>query len=80
MFVYGLALAAPVMVALLLADVAMAVCARSLPQLNVFLLGFPLKVMIGLAGLAIAVRFAGSVLRALFESTFRYWAHIATGV
>jgi flagellar biosynthesis protein FliR len=79
MFAYGLALAAPVMGALLLADVALAVCARSLPQLNVFLLGFPLKIMMGLSGLAISIRFSGTVLRALFDSTFRYWVHIATG-
>lgn len=79
MFAYGLALAAPLMCALLLADVAMAVMARSLPQLNVFVMGFPLKIMMVLAGLAVSVRFSGLVLRALFDSTFRYWAHTAVG-
>lgn len=79
MFGYGLALAAPVMCALLLADVAMAIMARSLPQLNVFVMGFPLKIMMVLAGLAVSVRLSGLVLRALFDSTFRYWAHVAMG-
>ncbi|HXS22530.1 MAG TPA: flagellar biosynthetic protein FliR [Steroidobacteraceae bacterium] len=79
MFAYGLALAAPVMGALLLADVAMGVMARSLPQLNVFVMGFPLKIMMGLAGLAISVRLSGVIFKALFDSTFHYWAHVATG-
>src|SRR5262245_44383361 len=43
MFAFGLALAAPVMLALLLADVGMAVIARSLPQLNIFVLSFAVK-------------------------------------
>lgn len=79
MFSYGLVLAAPVMSALLLADLTMTVFARSMPQLNVFIMGFPLKIMMGLAGLAVSVRFSTTVLTALFDSTFQYWAHIATG-
>jgi flagellar biosynthetic protein FliR len=79
MFSYGLALAAPVMCTLLLADITMAVFARSLPQLNVFVMGFPLKILMALAGLAISIRFSVTVFEALFESTFRYWAHISMG-
>lgn len=79
MFTYGLALAAPVMCALLLADLAMSVFARSLPQLNVFVMGFPLKIMMALGGLAVSIRFSGTVFAGLFDSTFRYWAHLATG-
>lgn len=79
MFSYGLALAAPVMCALLLADITMAVFARSLPQLNVFVMGFPLKILLALAGLAISIRFSTAVFDALFDSTFRYWAHMSMG-
>jgi flagellar biosynthetic protein FliR len=79
MFAYGLALAAPVMGALLLADVAMAVFARSMPQLNVFVMGFPLKIMMTLVGLAVSMRYSGTILTALFDSTFRYWVHMAAG-
>lgn len=79
MFAYGLALAAPVMTALLLADVTMVVFARSLPQLNVFIMGFPLKIMMALVGLAVSVRFSGTIFTALFDSTFHYWADMAVG-
>jgi len=79
MFTFGLALAAPVMLMLLLADVALAVMARSMPQLNVFVLSFSVKIVLGLAGLALSVKLAGGVLTALFESTWRFWEAVASG-
>ena len=71
MFTFGLALAAPVMLSLLLADIALAVMARSMPQLNVFVLSFSVKIVLGLIGLAVSVKFAGAMLTTLFESTWR---------
>jgi len=79
MFTFGLALAAPVMLSLLLADIALAVMSRSMPQLNVFVLSFSVKIVLGLIGLAVSVKFAGGVLTALFESTWRFWEQVATG-
>jgi flagellar biosynthesis protein FliR len=78
-FTFGLALAAPVMFMLLLADLAMAVFARSMPQLNVFVLGFAVKIVLGLTGLALAVRFAGAALERLFDASFLYWDQLARG-
>jgi flagellar biosynthesis protein FliR len=73
MFTFGLALAAPVMLTLLLSDIALAVMARSMPQLNVFVLSFSVKIVLGLIGLAVSVKFAGGVLTTLFESTWCFW-------
>jgi flagellar biosynthetic protein FliR len=79
MFIYGLALAAPLMSALLLTDVALAVFSRSLPQLNVFVLGFALKIIFGLVGLALSTRLAEVIFGELFASTFRFWERTAAG-
>jgi len=79
MFVYGLALAAPMMSALLLTDIALAIFSRSMPQLNVFVLGFALKIIFGLAGLAMSIRLAESVFTGLFTTTFRLWERTAAG-
>ena len=79
MFTFGLALCAPVMLSLLLADIALAVMARSMPQLNVFVLSFSVKIVLGLMGLALSVKFAGAVLTALFESTWRFWESVVHG-
>lgn len=78
-FVFGLTLAAPVMFMLLLADLAMAVFARSMPQLNVFVLGFAVKIVLGLTGLALAVRFSNAVIEKLFDASFLYWQRLASG-
>jgi flagellar biosynthetic protein FliR len=78
-FTFGLALAAPVMFALLLADVALAIFARSLPQLNVFVLSFAMKIVLGLCGLALSLRFADKILISLSESVFGFWGRLTQG-
>lgn len=80
MFTFGLALAGPVMIALLLADIGMAVMARSVPQLNVFILSFSIKAVLGLLGLLASVSIGARVLDALFDSTFRFWDAITGGL
>jgi flagellar biosynthesis protein FliR len=77
-FSFGLALAAPLMLLLLLSDIALTVLARSMPQLNVFMIGFAVKVVLGLLGLAYSVRFLESVIERLFNRTFLYWQQLAT--
>jgi flagellar biosynthetic protein FliR len=51
----GLIAALPLGAALLLVNVAIAVAARSAPQLNLFAVGFPLMLLVGLAGLPLAL-------------------------
>jgi len=77
MFTFGLAFAAPVMFALLLSDLALGVLARSMPLMNVFVLSFTVKVVLGIVGLAVSIRFAEPLFEALFGATFRYWEHAA---
>ena len=47
----GLAIAAPVAICLFLSTVVLALMARATPQLNLFSVGFPLRIVIGLAAL-----------------------------
>lgn len=77
MFTLGLALIGPVMFMLLLADLALAVFARSMPQLNVFVLGFAVKIVLGMIGVAIAVKFSATLLMEFFTTTFGYWEALA---
>lgn len=51
----GLIAAMPLGMAMLLVNLSLAVAARSAPQLNLFAIGFPLMLMVGLAGLPIAL-------------------------
>ena len=47
-FVLGLKVAAPVLAALFLVELALALMARAAPQMNLLIIGFPLKIAIGL--------------------------------
>lgn len=76
MFVYGLAIVAPAVVALLLVDVGMAVAARTMPQVNMFIVGLPIKIFVGLALLALSLGYMGPLLERIYESIFRYWEQI----
>lgn len=55
MFVTAIKLAAPVMLALLFANVAMGVIARTVPQINIFMMGFPVTIAVGLLVLGISM-------------------------
>lgn len=79
MFVFGLMLAAPIMLALLLVDLTMAIYARSLPQLNILVLSFAIKVVLGMVLLALSLRWSLAVFENLYQTTFAYWSTQAEG-
>lgn len=56
MFVIGVKVAAPVMGILLLINVSFAIIARALPQMNVFLMAFPLTIAVGLIFASLVIR------------------------
>jgi flagellar biosynthetic protein FliR len=51
--------AAPVMLALVITDIALGMVSKVVPQLNIFAVGFPLKVGIALLTVAVAIPFLG---------------------
>jgi flagellar biosynthetic protein FliR len=59
LFVAAIEVAAPVLLALVLTDAALGVIARAVPQLNVFAVGFPAKIVVGLLVLVAALPFVG---------------------
>ena len=61
-------IALPVMGALFLAKIAMGILARTMPQMNVFIVGFPLQIAVGLIGLAISLPFFVKILHTVFMS------------
>jgi flagellar biosynthesis protein FliR len=55
MFVVALQIALPIMAATLLADICLALLNKGVPQINVFLLGFPLKAMLAFVTLVVGM-------------------------
>jgi flagellar biosynthetic protein FliR len=54
-FIIAVKISAPILMALFLVTAAMGVLARTVPQMNVFLIGFPLQIGVGLAALVIVL-------------------------
>jgi flagellar biosynthetic protein FliR len=57
LLVAGLQLAAPILAALLILLVALAILARIVPEMDIFFISFPLRILLGLAMLIIFVPF-----------------------
>ena len=75
----GLIAALPLGAALLLVNVSLAVAARSAPQLNLFSIGFPLMLLVGLAGLPLALPGLADSLSATLTTLQRGVAEVLLG-
>lgn len=68
-FSIGIKVAAPVLISILVAEVALGIVARTVPQMNVWIIGFPLKIMVGLLTLMISL----PMLVFVFGKIYRGW-------
>lgn len=66
LFVVGFVLGSPIIIAMLLANVIMGFMARSIPQMNVFIVGFPFTIGLGLIMLVLGVPFMVEAMTKLF--------------
>ena len=71
----GVRVAMPIALVLLLVELSVALLARAIPQINVFILGLPLKMLVGFAVLAVAM----PALISGAESIFRFVFQAASG-
>lgn len=62
LFTLGTLLALPVVGTLLLVNLALGVLSRTAPQLNVFVVGFPVTLLVGLGALAVTLPYLAPVL------------------
>ena len=67
MFSLGFQLSLPVVGTLFLTDLALAILARTVPQMNVFVVGYPAKVAIGLGVLLLTLPLYGGAFVELFS-------------
>jgi flagellar biosynthetic protein FliR len=70
-FVIAVQIGAPIMAALLLTTVALGMIARTVPQMNIFIVAMPLKVVVGLVFLCIMLPYLSSFLGRIFRDLGR---------
>jgi flagellar biosynthetic protein FliR len=65
-FSYSVALSLPLLAALLITNLALGVLTRAAPQLNIFAVGFPLTILVGMLALALTMPYFAPSLERLF--------------
>jgi len=73
-------IAAPAAVALFVVNVALGLMARVAPQMNVFVVGFPLQIGVGLLMLAVSVPLLAAVAPQLFEQSAGHMDAVMRGM
>lgn len=69
-FVTGMKIAMPVTFAILLVNVALGILARTMPQMNIFVVGIPLQLMVGIGVLSMLLPFYVMFLDVLFNEMY----------
>ena len=80
LFSLGVRIAAPVLVTLLLTNAALGVLSRTIPQLNVFVVGFPVNVGVGLFMLGASLPFTFRLVASRFGALEPALAGIVRGL
>lgn len=75
-FILAVKFAAPVMMTIFLLEVVMGVLARTMPQMNIFIVGFPLKIFTGLLVVGISLPAFAYVLRKVCSGLDRELAYL----
>lgn len=70
-FIIAVKVSAPILAVLLMSDLTLGFLARTAPQINVFLTGFPIKIAVGLLTLSFLIPLLGTMLRFLFNTIER---------
>jgi flagellar biosynthetic protein FliR len=73
LFSLGFALAAPVVFCILLVEFALGVVGRNLPQMNMFTMGIPVKILVGLVALSLWFAGIGGVMTRVYASIATTW-------
>jgi flagellar biosynthetic protein FliR len=68
MFVIAVKISAPIVVALLFANLGLGLIARTVPQINILIVGFPLQIAIGLIGVGLTIPLFLQISEGLFSN------------
>lgn len=79
LFVFGTQVAAPIVIVLLVVEVALGLVSRAAPSLNLMALGFPIRLLAGLIALAAAIAAVPSMVSRLIGPALEIAGRLAYG-
>ena len=71
MFILALKICLPILVAIVLTDMALGILARTMPQMNIFVVGVPGKIIVGIFVLSIGLPFYIFFLELAFDGMYK---------
>jgi flagellar biosynthetic protein FliR len=66
-FATGFRIAAPIVATILIADIVLGTISKMVPQMNIFVVGMPLKIMVGVLVLVITIPMFVTVMESVFK-------------
>lgn len=69
-FVLAFRFSAPILATIFLTNLLLGILARTMPQMNVFIVGLPLKILVGLLTVIITLKFVAPFSEKMFDSMF----------
>lgn len=69
-FIIGVKISAPVLASIFLADVLLGILAKTMPQMNVFIVGMPFKILVGIATIIITLPLFIATLQHIFTNMY----------
>lgn len=85
MDIFGLALqlSAPILISIFLANVILGVLARTMPQMNIFIVGLPLKIALGIIMITLSLRYfvpySETLFKTMFQSIYEFMQILSKG-
>ena len=76
LFVVAIKICLPVLIAIILTDIALGILARTMPQMNIFIVGIPGKIMVGMFVLTLALPFYILFLEVAFNAMYADIYHL----
>lgn len=76
MFALALMIASPVVIGLLVIDLAAAALTRNMPQVSTYFLTLPIKILFGFFLLALSLNYLNPLMERLFKLCFKTWQEI----
>jgi flagellar biosynthetic protein FliR len=79
-FVLGVKFAMPIVGTVMLVDIALGILTKAVPQMNVFVVGIPIKLLIGLIVLYLIAPAFGAIYESVYDQTVRYVMNALRGM
>ncbi|MDK2917403.1 MAG: flagellar biosynthesis protein FliR [Candidatus Petromonas sp.] len=71
-FILGFKIASPIIITIFITNILLGILSRSIPQMNVFIVGMPLKILVGLVTMFIILPLYFGIFSNIFSMMFEY--------